>query len=135
MRSIILRSTPVIVSLGVLWMFFAGAQSSAGTPKTVLYKDPARTFFEKFSTDSWEGGNLVPKKPLKSQKDDILFDETTGVRLHDCSNATYRCLFGSSRVFALPRIGYRQTRPTWLGDLFLRWKNAFAVTRGYVRQP
>ena len=103
MRSIILRSTPVIVSLGVLWMFLASAESSAGTSKAILYKDPARTSFEKFSTDSWEGGNLVPKKPLKSQKDDILFDETTGVRLHDCSDTTYRCLFGSFRVFALPR--------------------------------
>src|SRR5258708_27200045 len=101
MRSIILRSTPVIVSLGVL--FLASAQSGAGTSKDVLYKDPARTSFEKFSTDSWEGGNLAPKQQLKSQTDDILFDETTDVRLHDCSIATYRCLFGAFRVFALPR--------------------------------
>jgi hypothetical protein len=53
--------------------------------------------------DSWVGGNIVPKKLLKSQAKDILFDETTGVRLHDCSDATYRCIFGSFRVFALPR--------------------------------
>jgi hypothetical protein len=98
-----MRLNSAIVLLGVVWILLANVESSAGTSKVVFYKDPARTFFEKFSTDSWEGGNLVPKKPLKSQKDDILFDETTGFRLHDCSNATYLCVFGSFRVFALPR--------------------------------
>jgi hypothetical protein len=103
MHPLFLRLTSVTVSVGILWVLFAGGESSAGTSRTVVYENPARTSFEKFSEDSWVGGNIVPQKPLKSQAEDILFDETTGVRLHDCSDATYRCIFGSFRVFALPR--------------------------------
>lgn len=93
----------VLVLSSTVGLALAGTEDSDKLTLEVLYKNPSRTFYEKFSTKSWIGGNIIPKRLLISQEKDVFFDESTGTRLHDCSDGQYRCIVGLSRVFAVPR--------------------------------
>lgn len=92
----------------------------------VYYSDKPRTFFERFVRDSeeagivwWQGGNIEGRRN-KGKQQDALFDEFTSAPLHDCSDRKYLCVYGTYRVFAVPREGLTAQSTYSAGGAFLR---------------
>ncbi len=71
------------------------------TAQETRYENAVRTYYERFSSGRWQGAQIAPRSPLESEKRRLL--EKVSVDVHDCSNEQYKCIFGSYRVFAVPR--------------------------------
>lgn len=78
------------------------AEPPTGSAPEIRYEDAGRTFYESFSGNFWRGAKIRPREPIGDQKSPF-YGERVSSRLHDCSDAHYRCVFGMYRVFAVPR--------------------------------
>lgn len=99
----------------LLFVFAVTATSadaaSANNQLSIRYTDLGRTSFEEFTMPrngdrgEWSAGNILPARPVGTQKTDVSMLGVTGVVTHNCSDTEFRCLYGAFHVFAVPRIG------------------------------
>lgn len=128
MRShVVLRATMSLVVL----MAVAGCTSATVVNQGQIkigteYVNPGRTFFERIVTLPetgeifWQGGNVYPKQPTSSQKEDLSLVEIISEPVHSCSDAMYRCIYAVFRVFAVPRAGLTSTSEYSIGGAEFR---------------
>jgi hypothetical protein len=109
-----------MVRTALLLLLLSGtAMPAEVTPErpeyTIQYTDLGRTSYEEFTMPKhgdrgeWRAANILPGRPIGTQKSDVSMLGMTGVVTHDCSNKEFRCLYGAFHVFAVPRSGLGET--------------------------
>jgi hypothetical protein len=92
-----------ILGIGLTIGCVADERACDGTAQGSIYENVGRTFRESFVGDAWRAGKIKPRLPLEAQAQNPLWGEATFVALYNCSNSDYKCVYGSFRVFAVPR--------------------------------